>query len=338
MNDSALNLLKILSDGQWVSGESLGEQLGVTRAAIWKTVKVLQSYGVFIESVKGSGYRVNGGVSLLDGDRVSQRLLGATVTPLNVVVLQRVDSTNQYLLDKVAAKKSVHGDVVLAESQTSGRGRRGRQWQSPYAQNLCFSMGWQFDGGASQLQGLSLAVSLVIAEQIEGAYGLDVSLKWPNDLLIEGKKLGGILLEVSGDLSGECSVVVGIGLNINMRLLGAQVIDQPWLSLVQALEASQSAKEGRLDRESIAVQLVIGLSEMFEIFPSGGFAALRKRWESRCAHIGKQVALNSASDTVSGEMMGVTPAGELLLKVDEGEGNSQILTLSGGEVSLKAAV
>lgn len=191
-------LIRVLADGRFHSGTQLGEALGLSRAAIWKQVKKLEAVGLECESVKGKGYRVSGGVDLLVKERVLNAMSPLGRETLSLLELfPSIDSTNRRGL-AMAGQRSLCSYACLAEHQSAGRGRRGRQWVSPYGASIYLSVGWGFDGGAQALEGLSLAVGVAVAEVV-GHYGVPVGLKWPNDIVVNGRKLGGILLEMTGE-------------------------------------------------------------------------------------------------------------------------------------------
>jgi len=331
----AHKLLIILADGKWYSGEYIGAELGVTRAAIWKQMQVLVALGVHVESAKGLGYCLVGGLSLLDQQRVERALNtylgGCGLGGIDLVLscLKTIDSTNKSLLSLLSEQKSIHRHAIVAEGQTAGRGRRERHWHSPYAQNIYLSLGWHFSGGIAALQGLSLAVSVAMANALKSVLGVQVDLKWPNDILYKDKKLGGILLELGGDLSGDCAVVAGVGLNVNMQSDNDE-IDQPWVSL---RELSGDAE--LIDRSALVGAMLAELSMLMSTYPEKGFVAYQKIWASFCPHVNRVVSIRSGSKEQSGVMRGVTALGELILDQSDDGGSSHVL-IHGGEVSLRA--
>lgn len=314
-------LLRILADGEFHSGESLGEILGSTRAAVWKRLQVLPEFGVTVESVKGRGYRLPGGLNLLAADKIRSRLSGEAASLLSQLqCFNEIGSTNRHLLEVVAE----HGSVCLAERQTEGRGRRGRAWFSPFARNIYLSVRWHVEQGVASLEGLSLAVGVVLVEALAEIGVADLSLKWPNDLLLQGKKLGGILIEVGGDLTGECALVVGIGLNVNMPdSVDVETITQPWIDLRGAAF--------EVDRNVLCATLLNHLLPLLNTFPGTGFGPYVTRWMACGAYLGKDVSLSSPTRTVSGKLLGVDDRGALLLESESG-----VASFNGGEISLRA--
>ena len=318
-------LLDILSDGEFHSGENLGLRLGITRAAVWKRLQYLAVLDIPVEASRARGYRILGGMDLLSRDRILSALAPDARVLLGILsCLLEVESTNSSLLQSGGC-----GDVCLAERQTAGRGRRGRQWFSPYGRNLYLSVRWHFDQGITALEGLSLAVGVLLAETLDRIGIANIHLKWPNDLLCGGNKLGGILIEVGGDLTGECVVVVGIGLNISMsdvlRDGAATRIDQPWTDLKQ-LGFSAS-------RNDLCGAILSSLLPALNDYPVHGFEQYQDRWQSRCAYLNQPIQVFLPTGNCEGILLGVDGQGALRVATKEGE-----LLFSGGEISLRSAV
>lgn len=313
-------LLTHLSDGQFHSGEALGEALGVSRAAVWKQLKKLDELDIPYSSVKGKGYRLHDPIELLDQpaimSTVSQRLDC-------LELLLDVDSTNTYLFER-ASDHMGKRYAVFAEKQSSGRGRRGRQWISPFGRNIYLSLLVSFSGGMSALEGLSLAVGIAV-EKAMGRLGIDgVGLKWPNDIYADGRKLAGILLEVTGEYNSHCQVVIGIGLNLSMSEGEAQEIDQPWVDL--------SSLRSGLSRNQVAGTLLDELLSMVDTFQKEGFAPWQQYWSERDIYHNKDVVISSPIRDVEGVVKGVNRKGELMLRTDRG-----MEIISAGELSVRPA-
>ena len=329
MSPNQLALIKHLSGGQFVSGKALGDALGISRAAVWKQLQQLQPYGLDVESVKGLGYRIAGGLDLLDSQVVVNELSPqsrACLTRLRVEPV--IDSTNTWLLREWAAGAVTSGSVCLAEQQTQGKGRRGRQWVSPFARNLYCSLIWEFEQGISALEGLSLSVGVAVVSALERLGVAGVSLKWPNDLLWRNRKLGGVLLEITGEASGICQVVIGVGLNLRMPTTTAAAIDQPWVNLAEIIAEPETMPKRSRIAGVVLDELVIMLLE----FQQHGFAPFRSRWERYNAHAGQSVTLMTPATSVTGRVLGINEQGALRLEVDNRE---QIFL--GGEISLRSA-
>lgn len=306
-------LLKLLSDGRFHSGEELGALLGVSRSAVWKRLEGLErDYGMVVQRVRGRGYRLEEPLSIISPRSDSGQW------PLDV--LFSIDSTNAEVLRRLSAG-AVAPFAILGERQTAGRGRRGRQWESPFGANLYYTLGIAVRGGAQELEGLSLVVGLAVAGAIQSLGVKDVGLKWPNDVLVAGKKIAGILLELTGDPADICSVAIGIGINVNMRK--ADAIDQPWTSVREAL--------GRLvDRNELLRALESQLARVLSRHRERGFAASREEWELLHLWQGRQVMLSTVANNIVGRALGIDERGALRLLVD---GKEQ--SYSGGELSLR---
>lgn len=316
MLERSQGLLRILSDGQYHSGETLGAALGISRAAVWKLVQQLQAQQVPVASRHGCGYCWAGAADLLSAEAITRCLAGQA--EVNLEVLWQTTSTNSLLLD-AARKGSIHRRAVLAEQQTAGRGRRGRDWVSPLAQNLYLSLGWHFEQGVAQVEGLSLAVGVVIVRCLE-AFGVQgLALKWPNDIWLDGRKLAGVLIEVGGDLSGQFHLVLGVGLNSHMPPEEAQ--SQGWASLLE---------QRSLKRNHLAASLIQHLTQLLEDFPARGFGFYKAQWNCLNGLAGRAILIDQAGVWEEGECLSAAPNGGLQVRTHAG-----LKTLLGGEISLR---
>jgi len=327
VSDTQSKILDILKDGEFHSGETLGEKVGCSRTAVWKHLQTLEAMGLLIETTKGTGYRIVGGVDLLDGQAITGALAVAAKPHLsNINIFQTIDSTNTYARE-LAEKNSVSGLVILAEQQTGGRGRRGKSWVSPFAANIYLSIVWDFEQGAEALEGLSLAVGVAVRRALI-AHGVQgVKLKWPNDIYVEQKKLGGILLEMIGDPAGHCSVVIGVGLNVSMPVSQASAIDQDWTDVATALQDKLPA------RNKLAAELISEILPLLSTFQEQGFAAYRDEWQAADAFYGQPAVISTPKQSTAGIVKGVGINGALRLELDSGNIESFI----GGELSLRLA-
>ncbi|MGH1472581.1 MAG: bifunctional biotin--[acetyl-CoA-carboxylase] ligase/biotin operon repressor BirA [Cellvibrionaceae bacterium] len=321
---SVEQVIELLADGHIHSGEELGKLLGVSRTAVWKQLNKIEELGLEVEAVKGKGYQLLGGIELLSREEIFNSLpKEAQELVVELDVLGSVDSTNTLVLDKAKSVGS-HGYFCLAEHQAAGRGRHGRRWVSPYGRNIYFSCGWAFSGGAAALEGLSLAVGVAIVRALSSCSINGVQLKWPNDVLWKGKKLAGVLLEMTGDASGECQVVVGVGLNVGMVESEAKAIDQDWVSLASI--------KPDVSRNELVSGLIRELSSMLEGYQQQGFSSLRSEWESLDSFRDKEVDIRVGDQVTRGVVRGVSDNGALRLDTSSGE-----QLVYGGEASLRSA-
>lgn len=317
-----LELLQLLGDGKNHSGQELANVLNVSRTAIWKQLAKLEGLGLELLSQSGKGYCLVGGLELLDDARIR-----ASLTPLasaylsQLRLLTSIDSTNAFLM---AQPPSSGITACLAEYQTAGRGRRGRQWVSPFASNIYLSLRLSIDSGLGAFEGISLAIGVAVVRALRDLGVSDLQLKWPNDVLWFGKKLGGILIEVVGDPSGACHLVVGLGLNVKTEKSMAQAIDQPWVALDSILAAPVS-------RNQVVSRLLNHILPLLGTYEAQGFTAYKVEWESLNAHAHQSVALLMGATQTTGIVRGVNSSGALLLETDKG-----LEVFHGGEVSLRA--
>lgn len=313
-------LLRKLADGAFHSGSALGIDLAVSRAAVCKAISGLSELGLEINAVKGRGYRLHQPLQLLQRDAILAHISDPNRQRLRALdVLQVVDSTNAYLMRTTDAPRA-----CLAEYQNSGRGRRGRRWVSPYGSNIYLSMRWRFDEGMARLSGLSLAAGVVVLRALKKLGLMDVGLKWPNDIVYSGRKLGGILLEVTGESSGPCHVVLGLGLNMFIPPQIASAIDQPWIGLNELAPG--------IERNYLAAQLIEHFMAALAVFEKDGLQPFVTEWRAADVFAGEFVTLLLPGEQVRGVCRGIASDGELLLEID-----GAIRSYSYGEVSLRRA-
>ena len=310
-----LSILKSLSQGGFHSGEDLGEKLGISRAAISKHIKGIQAWGVDIFRVQGKGYQLANPMQLLNQDIIQAQ------TNNHVDLIPIIDSTNQYLLDNINRLDS--GSVCLSEYQLKGRGRRGREWISPFGTNLYLSMYWRLDAGMAAAMGLSLVVGVAIVEALEQLNLKEVKLKWPNDLYYQDRKLAGILVEMSGQAGGAANLVIGMGLNL-MMTEQTEGITQPWASL------SEVAGHKDIDRNQLAITMIQTLNRALLDYEQQGMQGFVDRWNRLDNFIHRPVKLIMGQREITGTSRGINEQGAVLLETECG-----IETFIGGEISLR---
>ena len=316
-NTVPLTLISLLADGEFHSGEQLGEKLGMSRAAINKHVQTLRDWGVDVFTVPGKGYSLPEPIQLLDSSRIVSQLDGG-----NVAVLPVIDSTNQYLLERIGELKS--GDACVAEYQQAGRGRRGRKWFSPFGANLYLSMYWRLEQGPAAAIGLSLVIGIVMAEVLQGLGAEKVRVKWPNDLYLDDRKLAGILVELTGKTGDAAQIVIGAGINLTMRNVSSEVVNQGWVNLQEA--------GIHIDRNALAVNLIAELRKALQTFEQEGLSPWLSRWKALDNFIDRPVKLIIGDREIFGISRGIDTQGALLLEQD-----GVIKPWMGGEISLRSA-
>ncbi len=315
-----LQIIDILSDAQIHSGEQLGKKLGMTRAAINKHIKTLRSWGLDIQTVTGKGYKLPYTVNLLD-----QSIIKDQIHDANIIVEPVIDSTNQYMLDRIPDLTS--GDTCLAEYQSAGRGRRGRQWLSPFGCNLYLSMYWKLEQGPAAAIGLSLVVGIIIAETLNKLSKNKVKVKWPNDLYMNDKKLAGILVELTGKTGDAAHVIIGVGINIGMdknNIENNNKINQQWSSLRDEVK--------NIERNQLSINIIQALRESLVLFEKEGLTPFLDRWFELDNFLNRKIKLLIGNDIIQGVERGVNEQGALMLQKENGE----IVPYIGGEISLRS--
>ena len=312
-----LTLISILADAEFHSGEQLGERLGMSRAAINKHIQTLRDWGVDVFTVPGKGYSLPEPIQLLDEEQIARQIEHGRVTVLPVI-----DSTNQYLLDRLSELQS--GDACVAEYQQAGRGRRGRKWFSPFGSNLYLSMYWRLEQGPAAAIGLSLVIGIVIAEVLQSLGADKVRVKWPNHLYLQDRKLSGILVELTGKTGDAAQIVSGAGINLMMRRVESDVVNQGWISLQEAGIS--------IDRNTLAACLIKELRAGFKLFENEGLAPYLTRWEKLDNFINRPVKLIIGDKEIFGISRGIDAQGALLLEQD-----GMVKPWIGGEISLRSA-
>ncbi|WP_313702078.1 bifunctional biotin--[acetyl-CoA-carboxylase] ligase/biotin operon repressor BirA [Pantoea sp.] len=310
-----LKLVDILSDGEFHSGEQLGETLGMSRAAINKHIQTLKSWGLDVYTVTGKGYSLSAQMQLLN-----EQAILSQVEQGNVSVIPVIDSTNQYLLERMHDMQS--GAACIAEYQQAGRGRRGRQWFSPFGANLYMSMYWRLEQGPAAAMGLSLVIGIIMAETLRSLGADDVRVKWPNDIYLNDRKLAGILVELTGKTGDAAQIVIGAGINLAMRAADASQINQGWINLQEAGVT--------VNRNELAAHLINSLREALPLFEQEGLTPFIARWAALDNFINRPVKLLIGEREVHGIARGVDSQGGLLLEQD-----GEIKAWVGGEISLR---
>lgn len=313
-----LTLLKLLKDGRFHSGQALGVALGVSRSAVWKQLQHLEAeLALSIHKVRGRGYQLAAPLTLLDPVEIREL---APSCDWPILVFDSIDSTNAEALRAIERGQAAPF-LVLAERQTAGRGRRGRKWASPFAENIYYSLVLRIEGGMRQLEGLSLVVGLAVMQALRELGISGAGLKWPNDVLVGQKKIAGILLELVGDPADVCHVVLGVGINVNMQI--TDEVDQQWTSM--RLESGKV-----FDRNHLVGDLGAMLQAYLSRHQVDGFSAIQAEWEQNHLWQGRAVSLIAGVNHIDGEVLGIDSQGALRLKVGGVE-----KVFSGGELSLR---
>ena len=301
-----------LSDGRFHSGQTLAEAIGVSRGAVWKAVRALRAAGATVHAVPNRGYRLPAASDPLDAARIREQLAAPLRDALcGLETLWQTDSTNTVLLSRPNPPIG-QGDVVLAEFQTAGRGRRGRAWLAPPGGAICLSLSWTFREVPADLGALSLAVGVCVLRALRGV-GLDAQLKWPNDVLVQGRKLGGILIELRAESGGPACVIIGLGLN---AMLGEALLEQ---IAALGLPATDLASAGvTASRNAISAALIAQVIRGLPTFERDALRPFIEEWRSADALRGVQVEVQAPAGPVRGLARGIDLHGALLIETTQG--------------------
>ena len=322
---SALTFLALrrLADGHFHSGEEMARSLNRSRATLSEALKRAPEMGIDLFSVPGKGYRVAEPIDFLDIEAIGAGLAkrGARI---QLEIVDEIDSTSSRLLE-MAASGAPSGTCLAAEWQSSGRGRRGRSWVSRLGGSLTYSLLWRFERGAGHLGGLSLAVGEAVARAL-GESGIDrVQVKWPNDVVVDFRKLAGVLVETSGEMQGPSVAVIGVGVNYRLSERVLDRIDQPVADVWQCTAEPPS-------RSELLTRMLATLATSLDAFDRSGFAASRDAWRSLHAYQGRRVRVTSSRDApFDAEVVDVAADGALLVSTPDG----RTLPLASAEITLR---
>jgi BirA family biotin operon repressor/biotin-[acetyl-CoA-carboxylase] ligase len=317
-------ILGALRAAPWVSGAELSSRLGVTRAAIWARIEELRNLGYEVEASPHSGYRLLGCPDRLHADDLTSRIGAVRVVGRDIRVFQETSSTSD-ILEKLARDGVREGLVVFAESQTRGRGRLGRQWVSPPGRGIWFSVLLRPVLRPQAATRLTVAAATALARALRREVPLRPEIKWPNDLMIHGRKVAGVLTELSGELDSVRHVILGIGINANL--------DRD--DLPPALHASATSLKLELghsiDRASLAAALLQELDAAYACVTDDRFAILADEWSSQCTTLGRDVSVLSGNRRLVGRAESLDSEGALLVRTQFG----RLERIVGGDVTLE---
>jgi BirA family biotin operon repressor/biotin-[acetyl-CoA-carboxylase] ligase len=320
----------MLADGAFHSGEQLAKRLRISRGGIWKLVRSLRAIGIDVQSVPRQGYKLDRAVDLLDKDAIRTALSRDGREALQQLdVLLTVDSTNRFIAETAGAEPG-HVQVCVAELQNAGRGRRGRSWIAPFGSGICLSLGWQFTEAPPTFSALSLAVGVAVVNALERLGARGVGLKWPNDLIWQNRKLGGILIEMRGESAGPAHVVIGIGINVRMPGKVRIMLAEQQAALIS--DVHEIMRDRTPARNAIIAAVTDEIISMLGTFATQGFAPFVDAWQRLDTLANSQVKVISGTQTTFGTARGVEMDGTLLVDVD-----GSLQRFVSGEVSLRAA-
>lgn len=310
----AFKTLEILSDGNFHSGEEIARAISSSRVTVWKSVKQLKTIGVEVFAVRKKGYRLAKQVEILNENKVSQEM-GELSQFINLEFFNVIESTNTYLLKE--SENKPHATVVLSNIQTKGKGRRGRSWQSKLGESLTMSILWKFGVGASRLSGLSLVIGIALKRAMDKLNIPNIFLKWPNDLMLKNDenlfKIGGVLIELKGDMESRCSAIIGIGINYEASNSLLKKIDQPAAGIKNLLSPDVSPNH----------LVCVFIKEVFSIlsnFEENDFSYFKEEWIKYNAHHNNDIKLTKPNgELVFGKIIDLKENGSIIFENNKGE-------------------
>jgi len=324
MSALTFQALRALADGRFHSGEEMARSFQRSRATLSEALKRAPEMGIELFSVPGKGYRVAEPIDFLDAAAISSELARHDKR-LRLDVVDEIESTSTRVL-QLAASGAASGTCIAAEWQSTGRGRRGRAWISRLGGSLTFSMLWRFERGAGHLGGLSLAVGEAIARALAECGVPRVQVKWPNDVVVDLRKLAGILVETSGEIQGPSVAVIGVGVNYRLSERVLDRIDQPVTDVWQCAESAPS-------RSALLARMLATLASSLDAFDRAGFAASREAWRALHAYQGRRVRVTPGRDApFDAEVVDVAADGALVVSTADG----RTIPLASAEITLRA--
>jgi BirA family transcriptional regulator, biotin operon repressor / biotin---[acetyl-CoA-carboxylase] ligase len=296
---------------EYVSGQYLADLIGCSRTAVWKHIEELRKHGFELEAVKRKGYRILTTPENVSADEIR---IGLKTKFLGQVIQyeERVDST-QKIAQRLAYEDVPEGTVVIAEEQLSGRGRMERKWHSPKYTGIWMSLILRPKIPISKAPQLTLITAVAVVQAIEELTGLLPDIKWPNDILIRGKKVTGILTELQAESDRISSVIIGIGMNVNQ-------MNEDFPEELQTIASSLAIEKGeKISRAALIRAVLTNLERLYLLYLEQGFAPLKIMWESYAISIGKNIIARTLTGSIHGRAMGINDEGVLLIEDPSGK-------------------
>ncbi|KUO68247.1 MAG: biotin--acetyl-CoA-carboxylase ligase [Clostridia bacterium BRH_c25] len=324
MKNKILEELKA-NNGQAVSGEDISRRLGISRTAVWKHIKRLRDEGYSIESQTNSGYRLVGSPDVLSFSEL-EPFLHTKCIGRNIIYLDNVTSTNTYA-KKAAEKPFQEGTVVIAEEQTGGKGRLGRHWVSPRGKGIWMSIMLKPDILPNDAPKLTIAAALAVVKALWSCCRLEARIKWPNDITAGGKKLCGILTEMSAEADEIKHVIIGIGINANLEL-------EDFGPEVSSIATSVKLESGNtVLRKDLAASVLYEFEEIYKVFVrDGSIKFFLNEYKDKSAVLGKEIRVISKKEEITGLAVDISEDGHLVVKLADGS----LREIMSGEVSVRS--
>jgi len=322
LDDIDRTILNTLSDGQFHSGEAIGIALNVSRAAVWKHIRHLESLGCEIISISRQGYKLKKPIELLDIDKIKTSLSPPAQQLVQTLsILENVDSTNDHARYLLLKSNNINqAFAVLSEQQTRGRGRLGRSWYSPFGSNIYLSLHWPFDCDPTDLGGLGLTAGLAVRQALEDTGITNIQVKWPNDILYRQHKLAGVLVEILGEANTATHVIIGVGINMVA----------PQGDVGQRATGLQAISTHSIKRNKLAALLINNLVCYLSQFQKTGLTTFQQEWLMYDAFYQRPIHILDPHSKIIGKHAGIDGHGHILLDTEQGQ-----RAFSAGDISLR---
>lgn len=322
MKDEILKRL-LQANGEAVSGQELADSLGVSRTAIWKHMQTLQAEGYLFETVKKKGYVLTGVPNNLNPTQIGL-FLTTNRFGRNIHHFDVLDST-QTIAHKLAQDGAPEGTLVISEEQTAGRGRMARPWESAHGTGISMTIIVRPDVTPQQASSYTLVVAVAISKAIKALYkNVELAIKWPNDLLINGKKCTGILTEMQAEADCVQALLVGIGINANQ-------VEADFSPEIADIATSLRLAAGEeINRAALVATILQYLEQYTEMFVENGFASIKDEWEQASCTIGQRIEVTTLREQFEGVASGITDEGVLQVRLD----NGTVRTIYSGDVRI----
>lgn len=305
-------LISLLSDSEdYISGQKLSEIIGCSRTAVWKHIEELRKEGYVVEAVQKKGYRIIERPNNLHPGEIKHQL--NTEKMGQAIHYEHSVTSTQEIAHKHALNGADEGTIIIADEQTSGRGRLGRSWHSPKGNGIWMSIILRPNIPPQKAPQLTLLAAVSVVQGIEEVTGLDAQIKWPNDILIDGKKVVGILTELQAEADRVNSVIIGVGINVNTP---EEMFPEDISKIATSLKV-ESGKE--IERAHLVRAIMENLEKLYYLYLEHGFAPIKLLWEGSAASLGKRVRVRTITGELYGKAQGITDEGVLLVEDDEGE-------------------
>lgn len=310
IRETLLELVKQSGDA-FISGEEISKRLGVSRTAVWKHIEELRQEGYVFEAVRRAGYRIVSTPDVMIAEEIKVGL-GTQVLGQHVHYYAETDST-QNRCQELAKEGAPEGTLVVADTQTGGKGRLGRVWHSPPGTSISMSLLLRPQLELQRCPQLTLLTAVAIVEAIRGIYTIPAEIKWPNDVLVNGKKICGILTELNAESDRINWLIIGMGINVNT--LPEQFPEE----VLDVATSLRIVKGESMRRVPLIQEILRRLENLYDLYVAEGFAPIRKRWEACAITIGKRVTIRTLHGSFQGLAEGIDDSGVLLVRQDNGE-------------------